>query len=220
MHFNISEVALFTDFTGNVALEVYDLRQDKLLDTITVACTAGEVSTAFPHKTYPTNRNGFDLFVGYDTTGINSYKTTIRDSVCCGRYTCSNSFVTSNGAVNTSGTYINENMTQIADTAGLSVLYSLNCDQKSWLCAYLKQIAMAVGYKVCSDIMWLGANTSPLSRTNNATTLNRETLEKNFNWYEMKYRETMDNVLQNIYLPKDNVCFTCSSPVKRASAIP
>jgi len=215
----ISEISLLTDFTGTIPVNVYDLTQGKLLDTISVASTAGEVSTAFAHKTYKTSKQGIDLFLAYDTTGINSYKTTIRSGICCGNYTCSNSYVTSKGAKVVS-TFTNENLVNLPDTAGLSVLYSVNCDNKGWLCTYLKQIALAVGYKVCSDIMRMGATVSPTTRTNNSTTLNKDNLMERFDWYELKYRETMTNILGNIFLPTDNVCFTCSSPVKHGSAIP
>lgn len=215
----IAEVSLLTDFTGNIALEVYDLTQAKLLDTITIASVAGQVSTAFVHNSYATDRKGLDLYICYDTTGITSYKTTIRSGSCCGKYTCSNSYVTSRGAKIVS-TFTNENLVTLPDTAGLSVLYSVNCDHKSWLCSYLKQIALAVGYKVCSDIMYTGAMSAFNSRTTNTTTLNRDTLKERFDFYEMKYREAMDNTLHNIFLPQDSICFTCSSPVKHKVSLP
>src|SRR3990167_4895064 len=42
--FNLAEIGLLVDFTGNVPVYVYDLIQNKLLDTITVATTANNFS--------------------------------------------------------------------------------------------------------------------------------------------------------------------------------
>lgn len=218
LEFHLAEVSTLTDFTGSLPILVYDLTQNKLLDTITVTSTAGNVSTSFPHKTYKTNRQGIDLWIGYDATGIDSYKTTIRSGSCCGRYTCTNSVTTSKGASITAP-YVNSNLTTLPDTAGVSLLYSVSCDHKGWLCTYLQQIALAVGYKVCAEIMFTGANSAFNSRSTNMTTLNRDSLKMRFDFYEMKYRETMDNLLRNIKTP-EGICYKCTSPVTHATVLP
>src|SRR6185369_7861854 len=48
----ISEMSLQVDKTGDVNILVYDLIQNKLLDTLTIACVANEVSTIYPAKEY------------------------------------------------------------------------------------------------------------------------------------------------------------------------
>lgn len=213
---NIAELSLLTDFNGTIAVSVYDLTQAKLLDTYSLTAVAGQASTVYPQKLYKTLKSGADLFFGYDTTGINSYKTTIRSGLCCGKTTCSNSIVTTKGA-ELVAPYVNQNLTALTDTAGMSILYSVSCDHKSWLCAYLKQLALVIGYKVSAETMLYGTS---VSERNNNKTFNRDVLQNRFDFYEMKYRESLDNILKNISIPTDNICFSCKTPVRHRSAIP
>ena len=75
--FYLSELSVHVTSTGNVDVLVYDLFQNKLLDTITVAAIANEVVTVFPNKTYSSDRKNLNLIFVYDSTGVNSIQTSV-----------------------------------------------------------------------------------------------------------------------------------------------
>jgi hypothetical protein len=45
--FVVSDVSLFTDYTGDIDVLVYDLKQGLLLDTVTVAAVVGQIVTSY-----------------------------------------------------------------------------------------------------------------------------------------------------------------------------
>jgi len=80
--FFLSNISLQTNFSGSVPILVYDLIQNKLLDTLTVTTVAGEVSVLTVNKTYKSNRKQLHLILVYDTTAINSYKSYVKKGGC------------------------------------------------------------------------------------------------------------------------------------------
>jgi hypothetical protein len=197
---------------------IYDLDQAKLLETVTVPCVAGEISTGVCHLSFSSNKKYLNLWIGYDSTGINSYKTATHKGQCCGVYTLTNNFVRARGAVATS--FTENGLTNITDTAGLSINYSVACDPYGWMCNFAQLLALPIAYKVASDIYRTGFMVTPGMRSNNSTTVNAEMMQKNFEWYEMKYREHLDNIIKRISVPNDTTCFSCNSPSKNAIILP
>lgn len=216
--FELAGLELFTNHTGTIPVKVYDLDQALLLDTINVDCTAGEIAVVYPHKIYHSEKKQLNLWIGYDATGINSYKTTTTKGQCCGVYHMKNSYVVAKGATATS--YIESGLTAIADTAGISINYSLVCDQYGWMCNFARLLALPIAHKVCADICRSAFSVVPGVRTNTSTTVNSEVMKFNWEFYERNYREKLNNILQRIYLPTDSACFSCNSPSKHAVILP
>ena len=214
----LAGIELFTDFTGQIPVVIYDLDQAKLLDTVIVDSVAGEISTAFPHKTYESNRKYLNLWIGYNSAGINSYKTTTHKGQCCGVYSLTNSYVKATGTTATS--FIDSGLTTIQDTAGISINYSLMCNPYGWMCNFAQLSALPIAYKVASEIYRMALMVTPGMRTNNATTVNSEMMKANFEWHETKYREHLNNILKRIYLPNDTICFQCEQPSRNAIILP
>lgn len=214
----ISGIETFTNFTGTLPILVYDLDQNLLLDTINVDSTAGEISVVNPHKVYRSDLKHLNLWIGYDSTGINSYKTTTTKGQCCGVYHMRNSYVIAKGA--TASSFIESGMTGIADTAGISLTYSLSCDPYGWMCNFARLLALPIAYKVAADIYRTALMVTPGTRTNNSTTVNSEVMKFNWEFHERNYREKLNNILQRIYLPSESACFSCNSPSKHAVILP
>jgi len=217
---SISSLSLQVNFSGNVDILIYDLFQDKLLYTLPVTAVSGEIVTIYPHKVIESYGRPLNLFIGYDATGITSVQTYIRDGQCCGISSCTTSYMTAKGVTNSSGTFTNENMSQINHTAGLSVTYSLNCDSFSWMCDYAQVLALPIAYKTASE-MYLHAIQNGLNqRSSNNTNLNVDQLKETQGFYELQFREQLDSVLQNMNLPKESVCFQCKTPARTAVVLP
>jgi len=220
VNLELSQVSLHTNYNGTIPILVYDLYQNKLLETINVTAVTGQVATVFPHTLIPAQAKPLNLFIGYDSTGINSYTTYIRENQCCGVTSCTTSFMTSKGVTNSTGTFIAEDMVGINHTSGLSIVYSLHCDPLAWMCAYARVFALPMAYKIGSEMYLHGIQNAMNERSSNNTNLNIELMRETQQFYEMRFREELDSILGSMNLPKDNACIQCKPPARTAIAMP
>lgn len=224
LDFFLNKICLQINQTVTVSVEVYDLLQDKLLDTIDVDCVAGEISCAFPNKTYPTNRNRLDLFIGYDSTGISGNKTTLSECVNCNGHSYSrlnNNYETISAAkIGVADQKVHQNLDQSSDTGGLSIVHSLSCNHESWLCSISNQLGMPVLYKTAAMIYDHALSAAQDNRVNTAVTMNQDILKERFEKMEFLYAQSMDNLIQNVKPPHDEICFVCRDNVRHAVVLP
>lgn len=208
----VSDISLQTDFTGNVSVLVYDLKQNKLLDTLTCATVAGEVSVTTVNKTYKSNRKELSVIFVYDTTAVNSYKHFLKTGGCSscgiGNFPQVNSYVKAAGiSIPSASTKVLTNVTTEDNTAGMSMNYSLQCNHQDWLCTNINQLALPILYFTAAELMGYALSTS---RQNSTTILDLESIETRRKEYEMKYFDTVDALLKKIKLPSDDLCFECN----------
>ena len=217
-------IELFTDFTGTIDVKVYDLYQNKLVDTITVTCVANQISRKTVGKKYPSYRHDMNLIFVYDASTIGSFKTTTNSTYCsscegANYWVDCNSYTRARGVqVGTATNKIAENMNGVGYTGGLSVGYSINCNYDLWLCSVGQMLVMPLIYKSCALIMFAALNET--DRINSRTTINREQAQRKFDWFETAYREQMEMILPNIKIPTDNLCFECNNRIKTRIALP
>lgn len=217
------ELSLFTNFTGNIPVRVYDLETAKLLDTITVASVAGEVSVIQANKLFNSKRKNMTLFFCYDSTGIDNYKTNIKNSAgCCGsaKNIWSNSYIKAYGAYSDTGGFTYDVIKKGDTTYGMSMVYSLQCNHEQWLCSNLNLLATPLVYKLASNIFLFGLNASSAERVNTLITINRDDMINSQTFYENKYRETLENVLKNMQTPDDSKCFQCKEYNRSVISLP
>lgn len=207
--FQLARIDLFTDFTGTVTVEVYDLDQEKLVGTTDIETIAGEISTGYTDIAITSDAKDMNLFIGYDSTGINSYKTVTHKAQCCGNNVYRGAHVMARGAVASS--FLKQGMTTIADTAGMSIGYSLSCDSEGWMCNFSRQLALAIAHKTMSEIYRSAVMVAPQQRTNNSTTVQADINVSNYEYHDAKYREALGITLKNINLPCGSVCYECKS---------
>lgn len=216
---HISKVGLHVDNTGNVDVYVYDLTSNKLLDTITVATTAGEVSYVNISKTYATEGQTMNLFIGYAAT-FDSYKTNLISSGCVScrnSNTFSNPYITINSSkVLAASDKIEENLESNNNGDGLSITYSVNCTFEPFVCSVKHLLAEAIWYKAGALI---AEELKYSKRFNSVVTLYKTDATELITMYETKAMESLSNVLQNMKLP-DNYCFNCNSRVKLTLNLP
>lgn len=216
----VNEISLQVNFTGDVDVLVYDLMQNKLLDTITVACLANEIKTVYPAKLYKSDRRKLNLLFAYDSTGIDSNTTYLRNGSCTncgGNKAISNSYERINAVkINPSDDKIKSNLSIIGETGGMSIVHSIQCNHEQWLCSYSNLIAMAVLYKFGEIVMEFALNVSPNDRVNTSVTLNAEELERRRLIFQSDYNNSIRSVLQNIKVPSDSRCFHCKEGIKHA----
>lgn len=220
INLHLSSLSLQVNTTGTVNIVIYDLFQNKLLYTLPISAVSGEIITIYPHKVIESTGRPLNLFIGYDATGITSVQTYIRDGQCCGITSCTTSFMTAKGVTNATGVFKNENMQSLSHTAGLSFVYSLQCDSYSWMCAYAQALALPIAYKAAAEIYLHGMQNASSERSSNNVNLNPELLKETHDRYEFQFREQLDSLLQNMNMPSDSVCFQCKTPARTAIVLP
>jgi len=221
----ISEIALQLSTTQSVDVLVYDLLQAKLLDTITIDCVANEISRAYVKKTYKAERRGLDLFIGYDSTGLSANTTRLKKNCqnCSGNYQSeiTNGYSKIRAAeIDQSGTIIKSNLEYLGETGGLSVVHSLSCNHENWLCSISNQMAFPILYKTAYLMIDHALAASNDQRANTTVTINKEVWKERLDKMEFYYTESMNNLLQNIKPPSDELCFMCKDNLRHVIALP
>ena len=224
----VSELSLFIDYTGDVDIFVYDLIQNKLLDTITVPCIAGEISRIILNdKIYSSNRKNLHLFFGYDATTIGNYATYVRDYNLFGAG-CNNCsahgqkisrYMYASGATLTGAVPVVYNsLVRNTDTAGMSMQYSMACNHREWMCTYSISLAIPILYKTAeliADVALL--NSKQINRT---TIIDSEKWKARKEDYKANFETYFDGVMKNIKLPTDSKCYECRLPYRHRIVLP
>lgn len=219
LNFQLASLSLHLDFSGSVDVLIYDLNTNTLLDTIPVTAIAGQVVNVYPQKVYSSHLKNLNLWIGYESTGIDSYKTVTRSTVCCGNFGRKTEYLSASGQ-SVSGDFISSNLTSLTTTSGISINYSIWCDSEGWLCSYARLIATPVAHKGASEIYRRGMMVSPLTRTNNTTITNPELMKANFEWHIGNYEAGMKMLLNTVHLPNNTACFQCESRVSHKIILP
>lgn len=209
----VSKIQLQVDFTGNVSVLVYDLKQNKLLDTLVVSCTAGQISSLVVNKVYASESEWANIAFLYNGSTFGSYRSSTVEAGCSGCYKYYpfrlNKYVLGSGVtILSADPKIQENIDGYSDTGGLSIQYSLQCSQEAWLCSNANLLAPALLYKT-AELMTFHARY--YSEQLNSIIFDSEKLEERIKAYEHQYNSEMDAVLNNLRIPQDSVCFFCNN---------
>lgn len=214
----ISELSLFVDVTQDVTVNVWDLYQNKVIDTIVVPCVAGEISRVYPAKTYSSQQKKLSLFFSYDATSIGSYKTSLQAGGCtsCGGsdYISSTYNRIRTGYIPTGSSKTLQNFIGLSETGGMSINHSLQCNHEDWLCGISGLLDIVLLYAWGASIIEFALYESGNRRVNTDVTLNKDILKERLDVYELKWRESLDNIIKNVKVPFDNRCFVCNQNVR------
>lgn len=220
----VSQISLQVNTNGAVNVLVYDLFQNKLLDTIAITAVSGQIVTVYPNKTYKSVRKELDIIFVYDATAFSSVKTTVTQGGCkscgdggsmvqLGKYLSTRSI-----SILSADSKIESNLTASADTGGLSLIYSIQCNYDEWICTIANSVALPILFKTGYEIMDFAYNNS--LRLNTTTTINWEGLLKRRDEYNLRYQSSIEALLQNIKLPNDEKCFECRQKSKHVVILP
>lgn len=220
----VSSLSLQVNTNGAVSVLVYDLFQNKLLDTISVTAVSGQTVTVYPNKTYKSNRKELDIIFVYDASTFSSVKTTVTEGGCksCGdggsMVNLNQYLSTRSISIPSASAKIEDNLTAVGDTGGLSLVYSIQCNYDDWLCTIANSVALPILFKTGYEIMDYAYNNS--LRLNTTTTINWENLVKRRDEYNLRYQDSIQQLLQNIKLPQDEKCFECRQKSKHVVILP
>lgn len=219
----VSELSLFINYTGTVEVKVFDLMQNKLLDTMNVNTYAGEIRTIYPIEKFIQNRKKQQLYFAYDATGKPSYKTILRTDSCA---SCSDFFL--ENTYERIGSFklglaedaIYSNLVAASDTGGMSIVHSLQCNHNEWLCSFVNLMSYPILYKTASLLHEHALLATPNTRSNTTVGLNADLVQKSLDFSELKYREWVDNKIHSMSIPNDETCFKCKSTSQHKIVMP
>jgi len=223
MKVEFGNASLFTNYTGSLNLLVIDLIQGKAIDTIEVDSVAGEVVTFDLNKYYYTNRQRLNLFIGYDASTIQAYKTSIYNNGAigsCGEW-CDACFEGGNlyfrsASLGLTDAKTNTYVNGLSGGAGLSLNYSLQCSFDEYLCSVKSLLAYPVLYKVGAEIMREMRYSKRLSGIVTGFVSDHAEL---IEYYENEHLKMMSNLFQNMKMPQ-NGCLVCEKKIKTVLALP
>jgi len=218
----LSGLTFYSDHTGNIDVKVFNTISGELLDTITVAAVADEMVEVVVNKEYSSNLEPLYLGFVYDSTGVAAFKSTVGLAGCV---SCSNTAYHSvnawlqTRAINngTGSDVVQDNLTGTADTGGLSIIYSVECDHKSWMCNQKSILARPILYKTAELIMEYALYGS--DRFNDHNTRKQDYIDRQL-MYKEKYDELMNSVLNNMVLPSNDPCLKCEKTNRLVTSLP
>ncbi len=217
--FVISDLSLFTDFSGTVPVFIYDLEQGLLLQTVNITTVAGQISTSYEKVVISAPRKALKLWIGYDATGINSYKTLTHNGCSdCSGFTFNHKFIQASGS-GAIAPFVYDNLSALTHTGGLMFNYSVNCNHHDWLCNHRNILGIPILYKTGIEICNHALLAAPNQRSMTITTLNLELMEKKLYYFESEYQKTMKNILSNMDVPQDKNCFNCRQMIISRSTL-
>lgn len=211
----ISRVGLHMAATGNVSVYVYDLNQNKLLDTITVAAVADNVSYVDVYKSYKGNGQELNLFFGYDYAA--SYKTILSRNNCssCTGQVYSNQYIRfANRSIPSASSKIEENLVG-GGNDGLILQYAVNCHSDPFICSIKHLLAAAIRWKT-GELLVMEMVYS--KRNNSFITIYGDDHNALLASYSASYEAEISNITQNMRIP-NNICFTCNQRVRLETRI-
>jgi hypothetical protein len=216
----VTSVSFMAQASGNVAIQVWDLIQGTLIDTITIAAVAGEIATVDVNKSYKNNGQRQQLAFLYDAANasyINDYNTQVGCISCHPKWSTSN--------CNWTGVSIEKTATKTRSNIrtggssganGLSITYTLDCDTDSLVCQLKSRLAFPLLYKTAILI----ADSYKLSpRINSTVKIPNAPIEEWRTWAVTEYEKVMDNLIQGIQLP-NNACFKCMPRISQNAVLP
>lgn len=218
----VSTLRTYFNYTGNVDVKVYDVSTGTLLDTIVVASLANQIVETQVDKTYKSSSSDLNVVFIYDANDFDSYASSFVNSGCvsCNRSNTymQNKFVYSTGVLFDEGDSVTQdNLSGNSDTGGLSIVYSLQCDQEAWVCSHANFFASAMLYKVAYLITQYA---DLMSNTFSAINIDRDKLRQRMEYYEFEYTRRLNVGVKNIKILNADICFSCNKLRMNKTVLP
>ena len=221
LKFNLNSVSIF--FAGAVTDNIYviDVIQGTIIDTIPFTSVAGQITEVLINKSYPTNGQDLHLMIAVDAGLSAAFDTWINPTSCASctkgrRSRFSDLLFTRAVETSKTGSLTDTNLVGIGYTHGVSLNYSIECDDNTWMCQFSNRLRRAMlyasGVELMDEILFS-------DRLNNVTTINKEDANEKRSLYVQYYNTEMQTLLTNLRLPNDR-CYTCTPMVVNRVNIP
>lgn len=210
---DIHSVSLQVDQTKTINVKVFDLLTGLQVGTdIPIAAVANDIITVEINREYISNKQRIDLIVVWDSGEASTFDTSIhrgfnRSCAHCKETWGTDLALFSGIKVLTGASKIENNLTSINGTNGLSLNYTINCSVDSYICNMGLKLAYGVLQKIGAELM---RELQYSRRLSSIVTVQSSNIEKLRGEFEDDYNAFMDEFLNNLAPPQD-ACFHCNS---------
>lgn len=216
----VDRISLFAVTAQTLNIKVYDLIQGIAIDTLPITTVAGQVTTISVGKEYKNKGQYLNLAFVIDSSITDVYYVSASGRDC---HSCYPRLDKIGAFCNGRGIYFNQADTPLQNTIsglghtnGLSVHYSVQCDHEYWICNMAGRLALAMYYRFGMEVM---EEILASDNLNSLTTINREKVEAIKSKCIAGYGEQMQIVFGNLQLP-NNLCYSCKPLIKNNTRIP
>jgi len=204
---NIDTVELYSSVAYEGAkLYVYDLNKGTKLKEVTVDLTEGYNSVKIGFETLTKTTSYGKWFVGYDAS-IMSLKKSV-PSFLVHDYTVENTAYVQDGTINSP--FISSSFIASSEGSGLSLQYRVECSLEAFVCERKQLFKHAWAKLLVAEIFNETLNSN---RTNYFTTIDRDQAMLEYQKNMSDFNMSIGDVLDNIEIPQDNICFDCNTIV-------
>lgn len=105
-------------------------------------------------------------------------------------------------------------------TAGISLVYSIECDRDAYICSIGSTLSMALAYATAVEVYDYALTQSANLRVNTTVSVNTEGLTTARDIAASRYKDEMEAVVKNMRLPSDTACFSCKQNMRYVTALP
>lgn len=197
VYINTAQIYLKADGTRKIF--IYNSLDGSLMDTIEFEGKKG-MNRVMINKSYPTYGQHTNIFVCYNGTAI--------DSISVENNDLSKTAIIRGAKVSTASSVLDSNFTFDGDSYGLVLDYNVKCDISEFICSSRDAFKFALWYKFGASIMFDRLDSDRM----NKFTLNKTASEikELYRFYDTKYNEAMNSVMENLNANEDAICFTCN----------
>lgn len=215
---NITQLSVWPTASGDVTVTLYDMTDGSVLTTSVLEdCVANTIARKDVNIVVQARRQRMRVLVVSDMATWNRV-----DLGSCGscpqRDSYSNGPLTSYGAnVDTSASKMYANVRRTSETGGISLIASVDCDHKAFLCEQKESLAWPLMLLQAAMLMQRGlANVERIGTRQ----LNREVLQERLGGYVAQYNDARSTLIGGMYVPDDPFCFLCKRVNRVVQVIP
>ena len=213
----IGRLGFWSDVGGPVPITIYDLYDGSVVATDTVDAIAGENVYQGAQIALPAYRRKVSYFISSPETSF--YRVDIHGEACanCVRGNLGGGVHVWGARLPAATTVSRGNLQRVSHTSGLQVLLTLECDHAQMLCEVKSVLAYPYALKVAECIVRRGVH--EVRRMNNQR-IDMDLLKERADRYGQEYADAMRNVLGNMRLPDDRLCYACHDVLMSSVSIP
>jgi hypothetical protein len=201
----IDKISSYCDFTGSKSIFIYDLNQNKLLDTITVDSVANQIVETIVNKTYSAGYRTTNIAVLWDISTMTTYQLSNIGGISTNIYLPS------------ATPKFDQNLQYPGLGYGLGINYSIECNLSPIMCSNATSLGLALLYLAGSMISKEARFSIRLNDVIMSRGKDWEQLEAD---YLAEYEMRLKAIVNGVRLPCGDDCFKCRRRVGYKVRVP
>jgi len=221
---HVKSVKVLLDTSLTTVVRVFDLLTGVQLSTHSVTTVANVPTEIFINQTYFTDKQDLHLFFAIDSGLAGTFETNVHSNQltnaggCRGcRATVETPYAQFEGfSIPQASVAIDDNLTSIQGSNGLSMNYSVQCNIDPFLCNVSNLLGWPLVNLAGAELL---RRLQYSDRLNSYVTVLADDVEALRKELMDDYTQSMNDILDNMQIPRD-ICFDCNETIKNVITIP